>query len=148
MVTRNLNSDARLVNGTRLIVQKIKKNLIICRIITGLLNRQQGALVAIPRITFVADDACPIKFVRRQFPLRVAFAMTVHKSQGQTLRILGLYMRGHIFCHGQLYVALSRVGDPRSIYIMLPCSDSDIIHNVVYPSIFYDDDDLSDYSVM
>ena len=148
MVTRNLNTDARLVNGTRLIVQAIHEHVIICRIVTGVRQGDNGELVAIPRITFVADEDCPIKFVRRQFPLRVAFAMTVHKSQGQTFAKVGLYMRGHIFCHGQLYVALSRVGDPRSIYIMLPCSDSDIIHNVVYPSIFYDDDDLSDYSVM
>jgi ATP-dependent DNA helicase PIF1 len=145
MVTRNLNCASKLVNGTRLIVESISNHVIICRIITGVAQGQQGELVAIPRITFVADDNCHIKFVRRQFPLRVAFAMTVHKSQGQTLQQLGLHMRRFMFCHGQLYVAMSRVGDPRKIRIMLPSVDTNHLDNIVYPEIFHDDT-LSDFS--
>ena len=145
MVTRNLNCASRLVNSTRLIVDNITPHSIICHHIMHVNQGDAQQKVAIPRITFIADDSCPIKFVRRQFPLRVAFAMTVHKSQGQTLQQLGLFMRYQMFCHGQLYVALSRVGDPRRVHIMLPSHDTHFIHNVVYTEMF-DDDDLSDIS--
>ena len=47
-------------------------------------------------------------FHRKQFPLRVCYAMTINKSQGQTLSRVGLHLRDDVFCHGQLYVALSR----------------------------------------
>ena len=43
-----------------------------------------------------------------QFPVRLAFGMTINKSQGQSLNFVGLDLRTPVFAHGQLYVALSR----------------------------------------
>ena len=43
-----------------------------------------------------------------QFPLKPAWAITIHKAQGQSVVRLGVYLRSVVFCHGQLYVALSR----------------------------------------
>ena len=40
----------------------------------------------------------------------VSFAMTIKKSQGQSLAHVGLYLSNPIFSHGQLYVALSMHG--------------------------------------
>ena len=52
---------------------------------------------------------------RRQFPVRIAFAMTINKAQGQTLDRVGVYLPDPCFAHGQLYVAASRVGLPMHI---------------------------------
>ena len=45
--------------------------------------------------------------------------MTVNKSQGQTFKKIGLYLRNPVFSHGQLYVALSRVGNRDGLHIMV-----------------------------
>lgn len=45
---------------------------------------------------------------RHQFPVRLAYAMSINKAQGQTLRRVGLHLNPMVFAHGQLYVGLSR----------------------------------------
>ena len=56
---------------------------------------------------------------RRQFPVRLAFAMTINKAQGQTLKTVAIYLHEPVFAHGQLYVALSRSGNPRRTRIYI-----------------------------
>ena len=46
--------------------------------------------------------------LRRQYPLRLCYAMTFNKSQGQTLKRVSIDLRSHAFTHGELYVALGR----------------------------------------
>jgi ATP-dependent exoDNAse (exonuclease V) alpha subunit len=46
---------------------------------------------------------------RYQFPVAVAFALTINKAQGQSLDVVSIYLPQPVFGHGQLYVALSRV---------------------------------------
>ncbi|CAH0407955.1 unnamed protein product [Chilo suppressalis] len=52
---------------------------------------------------------CYLQFKCVQFPVSVCFAITINKSQGQTLRAAGVYLRTSCFSHGQLYVACSRL---------------------------------------
>ena len=93
-----------LCNGTRMIVRGLRDFVLDCEIVTS------GRRVIIPRITLTpSDSGLPCRFKRRQFPVRVCWAMTVNKAQGQTLNKVILYLLGRqLFSHGQLYVALSR----------------------------------------
>ncbi len=93
----NLNQSIRLCNGTRLIVKRLGQRVIEAEIITG---NNVGKLVFIPRIImspFGTD--WPFVLRRRQFPIRVAFAMTINKSQGQTLNNVGVYLLSPIYSH-------------------------------------------------
>ncbi len=45
-----------------------------------------------------------------QFPVRPAFVMTINKAQGQTLKMIDIFLPKPVFTHGQLYVAMSRIG--------------------------------------
>ena len=45
--------------------------------------------------------------------------MTINKSQGQTFSNVGVYLPVPCFAHGQLYVAMSRVGSPEAIHFLV-----------------------------
>ena len=114
MLLRNLNPKHGLCNGTRLIFNSVISNKVLnCTIV------ESQAVVLIPRITFVplSDDSWPIDWQRKQFPLKPAFVMTINKSQGQTMQMAGLILRPEVFTHGQLYVAMSRVGSPAKLKV-------------------------------
>jgi len=91
----------------------------------------------IPRITLTSQDPfIPFSLCRRQFPIRLAFAMTINKAQGQTFGRVGLYLREPVFSHGQLYVAFSRVRNSHSIKVKIEHRGSKkATKNIVYREI-------------
>ena len=111
MLLRNLNPRQGLCNGTRLIFDKTVNNkLLQCRIVGS------DRVVLIPRITFIPKPGeYPFQWQRGQFPVRPSFATTINKSQGQSLKNVGVWLRGQVFGHGQLYVACSRVSAPNQL---------------------------------
>ena len=65
--------------------------------------------------------------------------MTINKAQGQTIPHMGLYLPDHVFTHGQLYVALSRVQSKDNIKILVRKGKKDgevYTKNIVYKEIF------------
>lgn len=139
MIVRNVNFSAGLVNGQKCVLHDISPN---SRVIQAelLTEDEPHRIVYIPRINFTATvgkKGTGISFSRVQHPLRPAYAMTINKSQGQTLSRIGLDLRSSVFAHGQLYVALSRAQNKESIMCLL--SPSQVVHgvpyteNVVYP---------------
>lgn len=79
----------------------------------------------------------------KQFPVKLAYAFTIHKAQGQTYNSVILDLNSHIFAPGQLYVALSRAKSLNSLYLTKPVSYSDIISD---ESIFVFLDHLREYN--
>ena len=79
----------------------------------------------------------PIPFKRFQFPVHLVYAMTINKSQGQSLKHVGLNLRSPVFSHGQLYVALSHCTHPRNIKILFPLNQEEKkASNVVWTEVF------------
>ncbi|XP_076898827.1 uncharacterized protein LOC143552505 [Bidens hawaiensis] len=137
MLLRNINKKKGLCNGTRLQVVSLGKRVIEAKVVSG---TNIGFRTLISRISLTpSDKKLPFKLKRRQFPISVCFAMTINKSQGQSLTRVGLYLKDPVFTHGQLYVALSRVKTREGIKIVLLDKESKLISetkNVVYKEIF------------
>jgi len=137
ILIRNLNIKRGLCNGTKLIVTRLFKNSIEAK------SPNSEFPIVIPRITLVDNDPdLPFTLRRIQLPIRLAFSMTINKSQGQTFDKIGLDLREQCFSHGQLYVGLSRVRCPGDYSVFVGCHNdhnarSDVyIRNVVYREIF------------
>ena len=114
MVLRNLDPSNGICNGTRMVLLRIKSHVLECRILGG-----DGKTVFIPRMSIQPSDGdLHIPLSRRQFPVRLAFAMTINKSQGQSVQNVGLDLRTSVFSHGQLYVALSRCTSASRIKVL------------------------------
>ena len=108
LLLRNVDLERGLANGTRLLVLEIGDDVIKVKILSGTPNDE-----FFHGIRYIMRQRCirykdGHKIVMCQFPLVPAWTLTVHKSQGQSVERLGVYLPSIVFCHGQLYVALSR----------------------------------------
>ncbi|XP_034601225.1 uncharacterized protein [Setaria viridis] len=117
ILLRNIDPTNGLCNGTRLGVRGFQRNSIDAEIVLGLHARKRFFLPRIP-LCPSDDEMFPFQFKRKQFPIRLSFAMTVNKSQGQTIPNVGVYLPAPMFSHGQLYVAMSRATARTNIKIL------------------------------
>lgn len=130
MLLRNLNTKLGLCNGTRLAVTRMMDFSLEAKVITE--GKFVGSTVLIPRICLLPSDAnLPFQLRRKQFPVRLSYAMTINKAQGQTFDQICLNIPKPVFTHGQLYVAFSRV---RTFDAVKVCGER-YTKNVVYQEV-------------
>ena len=96
MLTRNIDFSKKLVNGTQGIFKGITENKIIFETLDGVNNY-------IHTHTWDFEN-----YTIEQFPICLAWAITIHKSQGMGIEYLSIDIGKNVFEYGQAYVALSR----------------------------------------
>lgn len=121
ILLKNIDTRQGLCNGTRLILKNLTDNLIVAEIASG---KNKGESVFLPRMSMSPTDSdLPFKLKRLQFPVLLAFAMTINKSQGQTFDRVGIYLPEPVFSHGQLYVAFSRATSREGVKVKVEETD-------------------------
>ena len=119
ILLRNLDPRKGLCNRTRMVVLNVRRKILQCTIISKD-RRFRGKVVLIPRIRLSPNaETLPVLLKRLQFPVRVAFAMTINKSQGQSVEHVGINLQTLVFSYKQLYVAFSRCTSPLNISVLL-----------------------------
>ncbi len=134
ILLRNIRLKCGLVNGTRYVVINMMKNLLFLQAVSG---TAKGNYLVLPRMNCIPgmDDFAILGFRRRQFPIRVCFAMKINKTQAQSvLSKLGIDLSSSCFAHGHLYVTLSRATHPENVFVCLGNSKRKT-RNVVYPEV-------------
>ena len=127
----NLSSAKGLVKNQRVVIVGTKARYIEVK----LLNRGHRPDIThcIPRIIFDFRPPYVSYTVRRkQFPLRLAYSTTFNSCQGLTFDMV--VIDAHIFAHGQLYTAISRVRTQHDAWVFMPEDRLDLA-NVVYPKL-------------
>jgi hypothetical protein len=119
MLTRNKDLEKNLVNGSRGVVERFETNkdgnpVPIVRFDSGIITRIDT--VESTKFNMDGGEGC---LVRMQVPLKLAWAITIHKSQGSTLTRASLDISS-AFEYGQCYVALSRVRSLEGLWLERP----------------------------
>ena len=91
MLMRNLHDWDGLCNGTRSVITRLHRHCIEARILDGEFDGQPQVLFRASLTTNEGDF--PFLLTRKQFPIRICFAMTVNKSEGQSLDLVGIDLR-------------------------------------------------------
>nr|GEX75447.1 hypothetical protein [Tanacetum cinerariifolium] len=133
MLLRNIDQSAGLCNSTRLRITKLGERCIEAEIITETKVREKVILTRMKLSPL--EKRIPFKINQRQFPISVCFAMTINKSQGQSLSNVGIFLPKPVFTHGQLYGAVSRVKSRKGFKVLMYDKEGKVCNttmNVVY----------------
>lgn len=130
IVLRNLQPKQGIVNGTRGIVTQISQQVLeVCL--------PSNNYVLIPRIKLIhMNTEIPYHLQHLQFPVALAFAMTINKAQGQSFDTVGVDLRNPVFDHSQLYVALSQAQSSQTLKCIVDPRNRDThTANIVFKKV-------------
>jgi ATP-dependent DNA helicase PIF1 len=108
MCTVNINVEQGIINGSVGIIKEIRNNYPVIEFNNGVIYHMTN------HIWMNEDNTIGIS----QLPLQLAWAVTIHKSQGSTLEYAQMDLGSDIFSDGQIYVALSRVKSLDNLYLI------------------------------
>ena len=133
MLIHNIDPGNSLCNGTCMVLLEVRTMVLRCRILGG---GHAGNVVFIPRMSCDSSEALPIQLCCCQFPVHLAFVMTINKAQGQSIYYVGIDLCVPVFSHGRLYVALSCCISSDRIKVVFPDDlNSTSTTNVVYTEV-------------
>ncbi|GJW59517.1 DNA helicase [Tanacetum coccineum] len=113
----NMLYPTEYLNALRMILMQLLTKVIEAQIITCTRVKQKVFIPTTPLIN--KDSKMSFVFKMKQFPVKVFYAMTISKSQGQSLNNTEVYEPEPIFDHGQLYVAFSRATSAKGLKILI-----------------------------
>ncbi|KAK3933230.1 ATP-dependent DNA helicase [Frankliniella fusca] len=119
MLLCNLDISKGLCNGARFRVLKCMDYTIKCERLGGPDDLRNEPVYLFKVIISKDDTGLPGVIKRQQFPIRLAYCVTVNKSQGSTNNRVGILLPSPCFSHGQLYVALSRAKQQKNVHILV-----------------------------
>lgn len=134
MCIRNLDQTRGIINGTMLRLIAIGRRYVQVQVMTG---KSKGSCELFMKSVFTITpeaSGLPFTMTRTQYPMIPAYCLSVHKAQGQSLHTVGLVFESDPFTHGQLYVALSRVGSWERVFAY---HQGDDIRNVVLKHLIH-----------
>jgi ATP-dependent DNA helicase PIF1 len=134
VVTRNMNINGGICNGTRMKLKEINRSYLKGILMTGPFRGRQ---IMLPRVKLHHKGSLKsgLSFYRYQFPVTPAYAMSINKAQGQTFSRVGVYLSTDVFSHGQLYIALSQVSKVENLLVVKPSERKGVV-SVVHKRVF------------
>ena len=127
MVTRNIDIENEIVNGTRGVVVRVNKSDVLIRTVDGKevsVEYITEDIIVGTQGTDGTDGTHGTHDKKEQIvymPLRLAYALTIHKAQGATLDCMEISLDSKVFNYGQAYTGLSRAKNMKSVKIKNLC---------------------------
>ncbi len=131
MLLRNLYFKEDFCNETRLMITRISRRILKTRILSEELDEEIRLISRIDLFSTKEELSWIVR--RKQFSIRLYFAIIVNKTQDQSLNIVNVDLRMSTFFHEQLYVTLSRVTNVSRLCVFF--SQNKKTKNIVYSKI-------------
>ncbi len=137
LIKNDTKSPKRWVNGSIGIVTELSTNSIHLKIKNKVHKIIQDTWEKFDYLIKNGQVTHEVVATFTQYPIKLAWAVTIHKSQGQTFEKVIIDLDRGSFAHGQTYVALSRVTSLEGLFLTRPIEISDIIFdsNLKYPDL-------------
>ena len=115
ILLRNMDINGGHCNGTRYLVKHIGQYRLVLEKLNAKKDDKNKMLI-LPRIPLkYGGMKFPFELSRLQFPVKVAYALTINRAQGQSASKCGILLPKNVWTHGQIYVAFSRSGNPSNV---------------------------------